>query len=111
VGHHEVQKMMELLGYRKIYSLWIPRLLTEEHKTGWELLSHPPHSPDLAPSDYHLFGLLKDNVRGHHYENDEAVQEAVRSWLRGAGTNFNCRGIFLQRYQECTDRDWDFVEK
>ena len=22
---------------------------------GWELLSHPPHSPDLAPSDYHLF--------------------------------------------------------
>ncbi|VDP07459.1 unnamed protein product [Heligmosomoides polygyrus] len=22
---------------------------------GWELLSHPPYSPDLGPSDYHLF--------------------------------------------------------
>jgi transposase len=21
----------------------------------WELFDHPPYSPDLAPSDYHLF--------------------------------------------------------
>jgi hypothetical protein len=65
----------------------------------WELLSHPPHSSDLAPSDYLLFGPLKDHLRGHHYETDEAVQEAVRSWLRGAGTDFYRWGIFkiLQR--------------
>jgi hypothetical protein len=44
----------------------------------------------LAPSDYYLFGTLKDHLRGHHYETDEAVQAAVR----GAGTDFYCRGIF-----------------
>ncbi|GFW60433.1 camar1 transposase [Trichonephila clavipes] len=25
----------------------------------WEVLMHPPYSPDLAPSDYHLFLALK----------------------------------------------------
>jgi hypothetical protein len=44
-------------------------------ENGWELLSHPPFSPDLAPSDYRFFGPLKDHLRGHHYETDEAVQE------------------------------------
>jgi histone-lysine N-methyltransferase SETMAR len=27
----------------------------------WEILLHPPHSPDLAPSDYHLFRSLSNN--------------------------------------------------
>jgi hypothetical protein len=56
---------------------------------------------------------LKTHLRGHHYETDEAVQEAVRSWLREAGTDFYRRGIFkvLQRWQECIYRDGDFVGK
>jgi transposase len=78
-------------------------------KNGWELLYHPPYSPDLALSDYHLFGPLKDHLRGHHHETDEAVQEAVRSWLRGAGTDFYCIGVNLQRWQIYIDRDGDFV--
>ena len=28
-------------------------------KFGWEVAPHPPYSPYLAPSDYHLFGPLK----------------------------------------------------
>jgi hypothetical protein len=82
-------------------------------QNGWELLSHPPYSLDLAPSDCHLFGFLKDHLRGHLYETDEAVQEAVRSWLRGAGTGFYHRNTskILQRWQKCTDLDGDFVMK
>jgi hypothetical protein len=45
-------------------------------QNGWELLSHPRYSPDLASSNYHLFGPLEDHLRCHHYETDEAVQEA-----------------------------------
>jgi transposase len=45
-------------------------------KNSWELLSHPPYSPDLAPLGlYHFFGLLKDHLRSHHYETDEAVRK------------------------------------
>jgi len=27
-----------------------------------EVLPHPPYSPDLAPTDYHLFDLMKRNA-------------------------------------------------
>ena len=30
-------------------------------KFGRELLAHPPYSPDLAPSDYHLFCSLSNH--------------------------------------------------
>ncbi|GBP29929.1 Histone-lysine N-methyltransferase SETMAR [Eumeta japonica] len=35
-------------------------LTTEEilKESGWEVLMHPPHSPDLAPSNFHQFGLF-----------------------------------------------------
>jgi len=39
---------------------------------------HIPHSPDMAPSDFHLFGTLKDALRGTRFEDDESVIRAVR---------------------------------
>ena len=33
-------------------------------KMGFTVLEHPAYSPDLAPSDYHLFGPLKDALKG-----------------------------------------------
>ncbi|GFY12992.1 histone-lysine N-methyltransferase SETMAR [Trichonephila clavipes] len=34
---------------------------------GWEVLMHPPHSPNLAPSDYHLFLAL------HNFLSDKKL--------------------------------------
>jgi hypothetical protein len=31
---------------------------------GLQCLNHPPYSPDLAPSDYHLFPGLKKQLKG-----------------------------------------------
>jgi len=41
-----------------------PRALANQKKLaylGFQCLEHPPYSPDLAPSDYHLFPGLKNN--------------------------------------------------
>ena len=32
---------------------------------------HPPHSPDLVPSDFFLFPKLKEHLAGKRFENDE----------------------------------------
>jgi histone-lysine N-methyltransferase SETMAR len=31
---------------------------------GFHYFDHPPYSPDLAPSDYHLFPGLKKQLKG-----------------------------------------------
>nr|CAH7746809.1 unnamed protein product [Callosobruchus chinensis] len=35
------------------------------------LLDHAPYSPDLAPSDFHLFPKLKQHLGGQRFSTDE----------------------------------------
>ena len=44
---------------------------------GWEQFDHPPYSPDLAPSDFHLFLHLKPFLAGRQFHDDNKVKEAV----------------------------------
>jgi hypothetical protein len=37
---------------------------------GWEVFEHPAYSPDLAPSDFHLFPKLKEFLGGKRMETD-----------------------------------------
>ena len=60
IGHNAVQEMTGSLGYRKICALWVPRLLTEDHKVQRkaitsEMLQRYRDSPNLALSNYPLF--------------------------------------------------------
>jgi hypothetical protein len=51
------------------------------------MCSPSPHSPDLAPSDFHHFGPLKDALRGTRFEEDKGVIRAVGTWLREQETS------------------------
>ncbi|KAJ4433160.1 hypothetical protein ANN_15417, partial [Periplaneta americana] len=42
---------------------------------GWEIFDHPPYSPDLAPSDFHLFTKLKDFLVGTRFGSDEELKK------------------------------------
>jgi len=54
-------------------------------------------------TDCHLFGFVKDQLRGQRYETTEAIQKAVRQCHWMAGTKFYKRGIFKlpERWEEC----------
>jgi hypothetical protein len=47
----------------------------------WELFDHPPYTPDLAPSDYHLFTYLKDWLGSQRFNNNVPLMEGVKTWL------------------------------
>lgn len=79
----------------------------------WEIFAHPPYSPDLAPSDFHLFPALKLHLGGKHFANNDEVEAEANHWLRRQDTAWYNSGIkkLLQRYQKCLDRNGDYVEK
>jgi hypothetical protein len=44
---------------------------------GFQCLDHQPYSPDLSPSNYHLFpGLKKNNKVCHVFSNAEVIAAA-----------------------------------
>ena len=48
---------------------------------GIRTVTHPPYSPDLAPSDFWIFPKLKEKLRGCRYETIEEMKEAVTKVL------------------------------
>jgi len=58
---------------------------------GFEQLSYPPYSPDLAPSDFYLFRHLKQHLRGMRFFDDDkpATGHGVVSRQHASGILFD----------------------
>lgn len=82
-------------------------------KFGWEIVEHPPYSPDIAPSDYHMFPALKKHLGGKKFASDEEVQAEVNAWLRGADGQWYEEGVqkFIVRMQKVVEKNGDYIEK
>ena len=83
------------------------------NECGFELLEHPPYSPDLAPSDYYLFPKLKKELCGRHFDTDDDVIGAVNQFLEDQSPDFYKAGISMlyNRWTKCVDLQGDYVEK
>jgi hypothetical protein len=70
---------------------------------GWTVLPHPFYSPDLVPPNFHLFGPMKDGLRGQHFPDNDAVIAAVTKWVASAGAGFYERSIqaLVHRWRKC----------
>jgi histone-lysine N-methyltransferase SETMAR len=66
---------------------------------GLQCLDHPPYSPDLAPSDYHLFPGLKKTI-------DAEVTAAAKTCLDGQYSEF----YFLSGLQKLEQWAKKFIE-
>ena len=47
----------------------------------WEQIDHPPHTPDLAPNDFHLLLHLKKSLGSKRFDDDDDLKDAVQKWL------------------------------
>ena len=81
------------------------------HALKFEVLKHPPHSSDLVPSDFHLFGPMKEHLWGQKFADDE-VMEAVQSWLKARPKSFFLEGIRKpeDRWTKCVEKQGEYVK-
>jgi histone-lysine N-methyltransferase SETMAR len=79
----------------------------------WELFDHPPYSPNLALSNYHLFTYLKNWLGSQYFNNDEESMEGVKMWLSSQVADFYDTGIqkLIPQCDKCLNSGGDYVEK
>jgi histone-lysine N-methyltransferase SETMAR len=76
-----------------------------------ELFDHPPYSPDLTLSDYHLFTYLNNWLQSQLFNSNEELMEGVKTWLSSQTADFFYAGIqnLIPRYDTCLNSDNDNV--
>ncbi|GFW37062.1 histone-lysine N-methyltransferase SETMAR [Trichonephila clavipes] len=60
---------------------------------GWEVLMHPPYSPDLAPSDYPLFLALQNFLSDKKLGSREDCENRLLDVFTNNGQDFHEKGI------------------
>ena len=76
----------------------------------WELLPHPPYSPDVAPSDYHLFRSMEHFLRNKKFENRSDLNSGLNTFFASKSPSFYKRGIFnlINRWERVVDSEGEY---
>lgn len=79
----------------------------------YEVLEHPPYSPDLAPSDFHFFRKLKIFLAGQRFSSNQEAIAAVNGYFAALPEEHYRDGIMAleHRWMKCINIKGDRVEK
>jgi hypothetical protein len=79
---------------------------------GFTRMEHPPYSPDPAPCDSFLFGAMKRNSSGQHFESVEGTLLALEAFLGGLSADF-LQTVLLEwerQLQACCESGQEYTE-
>ena len=78
----------------------------------WQVLQHPPYSPDLTPSNFHLFGPIK-HLSGERFPDEDTVERAVWAWFQQQPQEFYATGFqgLVKWWDKCLNLYGDYVQK
>lgn len=76
----------------------------------WEIMQHPAYSPDIAPSDYHLFRSLQNSMNGIRFTNRADVEAHVTAFLASKPQEFFRKGIqkLVENWEKVVTSDGEY---
>lgn len=89
------------------------KTMAKLHDLHYQLLPHPPYSPDLAPSDYYLFANLKKMLQGKKFMSDDEVIAETEAYFEEKDTSFYKKGIEMleKRWKNCIALEGEYVDE
>ena len=77
-----------------------------------EVLLHPPHSPDIAPSDYYLFRSMAHGLADQQFRSYEDIEKWLDSWIASKDEHFYRNGIraLPERWAKVVANDGQYFE-
>ena len=66
------------------------------NELSYEVLPHPPYSPDLSATDYHFLKHLDYFLQGKCFHNQQEAEVAFQEFVRSQSTDFYASGINKQ---------------
>jgi histone-lysine N-methyltransferase SETMAR len=82
-------------------------------KLGWITVPHPLYSPDLAPTDYHLFRSLSNYLREKKFNDENDVKMELVNFFRQKFQDFYERGILSlpERWRQVIDSSGAYINE
>ncbi|KAG5310542.1 MOS1T transposase, partial [Pseudoatta argentina] len=76
------------------------------------VLPHPPYSPDIAPSDFHLFRSMAHGLADRRFHSYEGAQKWIDSWIASKDMSFFRRGIHVlpERWEKVVSSDGQYFK-
>jgi histone-lysine N-methyltransferase SETMAR len=79
---------------------------------GWNVLAHPPYSPDFVPYDYWSFSRVKKHLQGKRFELEDDISTAVIASLKLLSKDEYRAAIdrLPHWWEKCVDSAGDYTE-
>ena len=80
-------------------------------KLGWITIPHPPYSPDLAPTDYHLYRSLSDYLREKKFDDENDLKMDLVKFFGQKSRGFYEHGILSlpERWRQVIDNNGAYI--
>jgi histone-lysine N-methyltransferase SETMAR len=81
-------------------------------KYGWQVLSHPPYSPDMSPPEFQLLPKLKKPLREKRFRSIEEVSNEVTRVIRRINNEGVLTGIqdLPTNWTAVIEHNGDYIE-